>query len=91
MAHQLSKPQPKETLKIDELPETADAIKRPRPKTGRRGFLPIKTNTFDRVFISVVSFVAIHLLWMRFLEFYLPLWVATILSLILAVILVRRG
>ena len=32
------------------------------------GFLPIHTNAFDRVFIGIVVFVAIHLFWMRFLE-----------------------
>jgi predicted small integral membrane protein len=57
----------------------------------RKGFLPINTNTFDRCFISVVLYIAIHLLWMRFAEAYAPLWIATILSLLLAVIIVRRG
>ena len=59
--------------------------------SGRRGFLPMKTNTFDRVFISVVCFVAINLLWMRFIEAYIPLWGAVIISLILAVIIIRWG
>ena len=61
------------------------------PHKTRVGFLPIETNTFDRYFISVVCLVAIHLLWMRFVEAYLPLFVATIISLILAVIIVRWG
>jgi predicted small integral membrane protein len=60
-------------------------------KAKQPGFLPIKTNTFDRVFISVVCFIAIHLLWMRFVEEFIPLFVATIISLILAVIIVRWG
>ena len=33
-----------------------------------RGFLPIKTNWFDRLFIGVISFVALQLIWMRFVE-----------------------
>jgi len=57
----------------------------------KEGFLPIRTNGFDRGFISVVLFVAIHLFWMRFLEASLPLWVATILSLVLAQWIVRKG
>jgi predicted small integral membrane protein len=57
----------------------------------RRGFLPIETNAFDRVFIGTVVFVAIHLLWMRFLEGLLPLYVATALSLIIGWAIVRRG
>jgi predicted small integral membrane protein len=55
------------------------------------GFLPIKTNTFDRVFISVVLFIAIHLLWMRFFEAYLSLWIATLISLLLGQWIVRKG
>jgi predicted small integral membrane protein len=66
-------------------------IQAPVEHRGRQGFLPIETNTFDRVFISVVCFVAIHLLWMRFIEAFLPLWIATIFTLILAVIIMRWG
>lgn len=57
----------------------------------RRGFLPFETNPFDRVFVSIVLGVAIHLLWLRFIEQYLPLTVATILSLVVLVIIFLRG
>jgi predicted small integral membrane protein len=58
----------------------------------RPGFLPIETNAFDRVFISVVLFVAIHLIWMRLLEpLGLSLYIATAISLVLAVVIVRKG
>lgn len=57
----------------------------------RRGFLPINANTFDRVFISIVLLVAIHLLWMRFLEPSLPLEIATLISIVLGVIIVWKG
>jgi predicted small integral membrane protein len=58
----------------------------------RRGFLPIETNAFDRVFIGVVLFVAIHLLWMRLLEpVGLSLYIATALSLVLGYLVVRQG
>jgi predicted small integral membrane protein len=63
----------------------------PVQHSGRRGFLPMKTNAFDRVFISVVCFVAINLLWMRFIEAYIPIWGAVVISLILAVIIIRWG
>ena len=62
-----------------------------RQPKARQGFLPIETNLFDRVFIGTVVFVAIHLLWMRFLEAALPLYVATALSLIIGWVIVRRG
>jgi predicted small integral membrane protein len=60
-------------------------------KTARTGFLPIHTNAFDRVFIGTVVFVAFHLLWMRFLEAHIPLYVATALSLLIGAIIVARG
>lgn len=66
-------------------------IASPVQHSGRQGFLPMKTNAFDRVFISVVCFVAISLLWMRFVEAYIPIWGAVILSFVLAVIIIRRG
>lgn len=55
------------------------------------GFLPIHTNAFDRVFISVVVFVALHLLWMRFLEAELSLYFATAISVVLGWFIVTRG
>jgi len=64
--------------------------KRPA-KSERSGFLPMKTNMFDRCFISVVCFIAIHLLWMRFLEAHLSIWLATALSLVLAAVIITRG
>lgn len=68
-----------------------EPIQAPVEHRGRQGFLPIVTNGFDRVFIGVVCFVAIHLLWMRFIEQSLPLWIATVISLVLGYIIVRWG
>lgn len=62
-----------------------------QPVVERRGFLPIETNAFDRVFIAVLVFVAISLFWMRFVESVLPLSIATVLSLILGAIIIARG
>ncbi len=61
-----------------------------KPRT-RQGFLPIHTNWFDRLFISVILYIAGHLLWMRFLEFALPIWICTILFVALGAWIVRRG
>lgn len=61
------------------------------PTPERDGFLPIRTNAFDRGFISVVLLILIHLLWMRFLEAYLPLWIATVICGLLAFIIIRKG
>ena len=57
----------------------------------RRGRLPIYTNAFDRVFIGVVVFVALHLFWMRFLEAAVPLEICTVLSAIIGYLIVRYG
>ena len=68
------------------------AVQAPVQHKGRQGFLPFPTNTFDRCFISVVLFVAISLLWMRFLEpLGLSLWISTAISLLLAIWIVRKG
>lgn len=55
------------------------------------GFLPMETNLFDRCFISVVILVAIHLLWMRFLEVHISLTVATIISIAIGIVIVLKG
>jgi len=47
------------------------------------------TRIGDRIFISVVLFIGIHLLWMRFLEQYLPLLIATIISSIVTFLIIR--
>ncbi|MCP4384500.1 MAG: DUF2160 domain-containing protein [Hyphomicrobiales bacterium] len=58
----------------------------------RRGFLPIETNAFDRGFIAVVVFIAINLLWMRFLEpLGLSLYIASAISIVLGWFIIRRG
>jgi predicted small integral membrane protein len=62
-----------------------------RARKNGGGFLPIRTNLLDRIFIGVVIFVAIHLFWMRFLEAYISLYAATAISLIVGWIIVRRG
>jgi predicted small integral membrane protein len=63
----------------------------PPHEHARKGFLPIETNAFDRVFIGVVLFVAINLLWMRFLEAHLSLYLAAGISVIIGYFIVRYG
>ncbi|MCD6546665.1 MAG: hypothetical protein J7K69_08470 [Thermotogae bacterium] len=62
-----------------------------KSNSDRVGFLKMKTNLFDRIFISVILFVAINLLWMRFLEQYMSIYFAVILSFILGFIIVKWG
>ena len=68
-----------------------EAVEAPAP-IRKAGFLPIETNWFDRVFISVVLWVAVSLLWFRFVEPLGPsIWISNVLMLGLAVLVVRRG
>ncbi|MEP0323740.1 DUF2160 family membrane protein [Bauldia litoralis] len=56
------------------------------------GFLPIETNAFDRGFIAVVVFIALNLLWMRFLEpLGLSLYIASAISIVLGWFIIKRG
>jgi len=54
-----------------------------------RGFLPMPTTRGDRFFISLLSAAFIHLLWLGTVSTALP--VASLLSVIWAVLLMRRG
>jgi len=70
---------------------TTTPVAAPVRHVGRKGFLPITTNLWDRFFIGGVLLVAIHLLWLRFVEVFLPLPVATVISLILMYVIMRWG
>lgn len=67
------------------------ALDTPIEPMGRKGFLPIPTNWFDRLFIGVIGHVALNLLWLRFLEGNVPLLVGTILGIIWIVVVLRWG
>ena len=68
-----------------------DSNQSSRGKKEFEGFLPFHTNAFDRVFIGVVILIGIHLLWLRFMEPALPIEVATVISLAVGYVVVRRG
>jgi predicted small integral membrane protein len=72
--------------------EAADEEAQVAARHVRRGFLPIQTNWFDRLFISIYIAVALILLWMRFLEpAGVPIWICYIIVIALGVFIVRRG
>ena len=79
---------PEAPLDILEADEEALQVAR-QPERG--GFLPIQTNWFDRLFISIVLWIALSLLWMRFLEQSLPLWIANVVAVVVAVLVIRKG
>ena len=58
----------------------------------KHGFLPIETNWFDRLFISVVIWVALSLFWFRILEpAGLSIWISNAIAFALAVLIVTKG
>ena len=58
----------------------------------KKGFLPIETNWFDRLFISVVIWVALSLLWFRFIEPLGPsIWISNLIAFVLAALIIRKG
>lgn len=68
------------------------AVQAPVEHRGRKGFLPIETNLFDRISISVYLFVLVCLLWMRFIEPYGPsVTIAAIACVVLGAFIVRKG
>lgn len=71
--------------------ETPKLEHNPVEHRGRRGFLPIPTNWFDRLFIGMMGHVALNLLWLRFLEASVPLLVGTILGLLWIVVVMIWG
>jgi predicted small integral membrane protein len=88
MANPAHTPARAPTVDLDAADEEAQAAVRRK----RTGFLPIQTNWFDRLFISIYIAVALELFWMRFLEPNgIPLWLCHIVVIALGVVIVRRG
>ena len=56
-----------------------------------KGFIPIKTNWFDRLFIGTISFVAIQLFWMRFIEIYASINIAIVLGVFWIIYVIWKG
>ena len=56
-----------------------------------KGFLPLKTNWFDRLFIGVISFIAIQLFWMRFIESFLSINFSITLGITVVIYIIWKG
>ena len=58
----------------------------------RKGFLPIESNWFDRIFISVVLWVALSLFWFRFMEpAGFSIWISNGIAAVIAALVIVRG
>ena len=62
-----------------------------RANMRKKGFIPIDTNLFDRLFIGVISFVALQLLWMRFLENILSINIAIGIGIAWIIFVIWKG
>lgn len=76
------------SVDLEEADEEARAVE---ASIRRPGFLPIVTNWFDRLFMGIYLFVALELLWMRFLEQAIPLTVCHLIAIALGVLIVWKG
>jgi predicted small integral membrane protein len=59
------------------------------PTIERRGLLPMATTRGDRLFIGLLGAAYIHLAWLGLTE--LPLWIASIISLVWMIAEMRWG
>ncbi len=59
------------------------------PTRARRGFLPLTTTRGDRFFVSLLSAAFIHMLWLGVTD--ATLWWASLISLGVAIVLMRWG
>lgn len=57
----------------------------------RIGFLPWITTWGDRFFLSILVFLFISLLWLRFVEPFIPIHGAPVLGIILGTLIVKYG
>ena len=88
----MASPAPRPEEQVRTPGQRSRPVSPPVTHPGRTGFLPIATNAFDRGFIAVVLFVAINLLWMRFLEPHgLHQLIAVALATVVGVVIVWRG
>lgn len=75
-----------------DIDETSEPPGAPMPASKKPGFLPIETNCFDRLFISVVIWVALSLGWFRLIEpLGLSIWISNAIAAALAVVIIRKG
>lgn len=60
------------------------------PSVARAGFLPMPTTRGDRLFISVMSIVGVHLIWLAFFGTAF-VWIGTAITVLWCVVVARWG
>ena len=56
-----------------------------------KGFIPLKTNWFDRLFIGVISYIALQLFWMRFLESLISINISIGIGIVWIIFVIWKG
>ena len=57
----------------------------------KKGFIPLNTNWFDRLFIGVISYVALQLFWMRFIESFASINVSIGIGIVWIAFVIWKG
>ena len=57
----------------------------------KKGFIPLNTNWFDRLFIGVISYIAIQLFSMRFLESFISINFAMGIGIVWIIYVIWKG
>jgi predicted small integral membrane protein len=57
----------------------------------KKGFIPLNTNWFDRLFIGVISYIALQLFWMRFMESFISINFAMGIGIVWIIYVIWKG
>ena len=57
----------------------------------KKGFIPLKTNWFDRLFIGVISYIALQLFLMRFLESLISINISIGIGIVWIIFVIWKG
>ena len=57
----------------------------------KKGFIPLKTNWFDRLFIGVIGYIALQLFWMRFLESLISINISIGIGIVWIIFVIWKG
>ena len=57
----------------------------------KKGFIPLNTNWFDRLFIGVISYIALQLFWMRFMESFISINFAMGIGIVCIIYVIWKG
>ena len=57
----------------------------------KKGFIPLNTNWFDRLFIGVISYIELQLFWMRFLESFISINFAMGIGIVWIIYVIWKG